>query len=111
LVEPATITFEKSSGSLHAEVSGALSISGLSAGPARVLRMGQFLSGYLLAWAACGAVAFAVLAGSGRLLAVSPAAAKWLGVAIFAVAGAYQLSPWKGWCLRRCRSPLGALMM
>ena len=86
------------------------SISGLSAGPARVTRMGQFLSGYLLAWAACGAVAFAVLAGSGRLLTVSPTAAKWLGVAIFAVAGIYQLTPWKDWCLRRCRSPVGALM-
>ena len=86
------------------------SISGLSAGPARVMRMGQFLSGYLLAWAACGAVAFAVLGGSGRLLTVSPTAAKWLGVAIFAVAGIYQLTPWKDWCLRRCRSPIGALM-
>jgi predicted metal-binding membrane protein len=72
--------------------------------------MGQFLSGYLLAWAACGAVAFAVLAGSGRLLTVSPTAAKWLGVVIFAVAGIYQLTPWKDWCLRRCRSPVGALM-
>jgi predicted metal-binding membrane protein len=86
------------------------SISGLSAGPARVMRMGQFLSGYLLAWAACGAVAFAALAGSGRLLTASPTAAKWLGVAIFAAAGIYQLTPWKDWCLRRCRSPIGALM-
>jgi predicted metal-binding membrane protein len=86
------------------------SISGVSTGPARVVRMGQFLSGYLLAWAACGAVAFAALAGSGRLLTVSPTAAKWLGVAIFAAAGIYQLTPWKDWCLRRCRSPIGALM-
>ena len=78
--------------------------------PGRVARISLFVSGYLLAWAACGAVAFAVLAGTGRLLAVSAAAAKWLGVAIFAAAGIYQLTPWKDWCLRRCRSPVGALM-
>src|ERR1019366_2391673 len=62
------------------------------------------------AWAACGAVAFAALAGTGRLLTASPTAAKWLGVAIFIAAGIYQLTPWKDWCLRRCRSPIGALM-
>jgi predicted metal-binding membrane protein len=88
----------------------ARSISGVSAGPGRVARMGQFLSGYLLAWAACGVVAFVVLAGTGRLVAVSASTAKWLGVAIFAAAGIYQLTPWKDWCLRRCRSPVGALM-
>jgi predicted metal-binding membrane protein len=86
------------------------SISGVSAGPARVVRMSQFLGGYLLAWAACGAVAFAALAGTGRLLAASPTAAKWLGVAIFITAGIYQFTAWKDWCLRRCRSPVGALL-
>ncbi|MGE5288278.1 MAG: DUF2182 domain-containing protein [Micromonosporaceae bacterium] len=85
-------------------------ISGATAGPARVLRTGLFLGGYLLAWAGCGAVVFAALAGSGRLLTASPTAAKWLGVAIFLAAGIYQLTPWKDWCLRRCRSPIGALM-
>jgi predicted metal-binding membrane protein len=88
----------------------ARSISGVSTGLGRVVRMGQFLSGYLLAWAACGAVAFTALAGTGRLLTVSPTAAKWLGVAIVIAAGVYQLTPWKDWCLRRCRSPIGALM-
>jgi predicted metal-binding membrane protein len=86
------------------------SISGVSAGPARVVRMSQFLGGYLLAWAACGAVAFAALAGTGRLLAASATAAKWLGVAIFITAGIYQFTAWKDWCLRRCRSPVGALL-
>ncbi len=85
-------------------------ISGASAGLGRIARMGMFLSGYLLAWAAVGAVAFAVLAGTGWLLTASPAAAKWLGVAIFIAAGIYQLTPWKDWCLRRCRSPIGALI-
>jgi predicted metal-binding membrane protein len=85
-------------------------ISGASAGAGRAVRMGAFLAGYLLAWAAVGAVAFAALAGTGRLVTASPAAAKWLGVAIFIGAGVYQLTPWKDWCLRRCRSPVGALM-
>jgi predicted metal-binding membrane protein len=85
-------------------------ISGVSAGPGRVVRMSAFLAGYLLAWAAVGAVAFAALAGTGRLVTASPVAAKWLGVAIFVAAGSYQLTPWKDWCLRRCRSPVGALM-
>jgi predicted metal-binding membrane protein len=85
-------------------------ISGASSGAGRVARMILFLTGYLLTWAAVGVVAFAVLAGTGRLLAASPVAAKWLGVAIFVAAGVYQLTPWKDWCLRRCRSPIGALM-
>jgi predicted metal-binding membrane protein len=85
-------------------------ISGGPAGPGRAARMSLFLGGYLLAWAGYGAIAFAALAGTGRLLTASPAAARWLGVAIFITAGAYQLTPWKDWCLRRCRSPVGALM-
>jgi predicted metal-binding membrane protein len=85
-------------------------ISGAATGFARVMRMTMFLSGYLLTWAAVGAVCFAALTGTGRLLGASPTAAKWLGVAIFIAAGIYQLTPWKDWCLRRCRSPIGALM-
>jgi predicted metal-binding membrane protein len=85
-------------------------IGGVSVGFGRVARMSAFLAGYLLAWAAIGAIAFAALVGTGRLLATSPAAAKWLGVAIFVAAGIYQLTPWKNWCLRRCRSPIGSLM-
>jgi predicted metal-binding membrane protein len=85
-------------------------ISGASAGFGRVVRMSLFLGGYLLVWAAFGAAVFAALAGTGRLLTASPTAAKWLGVAIFITAGIYQLTPWKDWCLRRCRSPIGALM-
>jgi predicted metal-binding membrane protein len=85
-------------------------ISGASAGAGRVVRMSAFLTGYLLTWAAVGVAAFAALDGTGRLLTAAPVAAKWLGVAIFITAGIYQLTPWKDWCLRRCRSPVGALM-
>ena len=68
-------------------------ISGASAGARRVARMSLFLAGYLLTWAWVGVVAFAALAGTGRLLTASPVAAKWLGVAIFVTAGIYQLTP------------------
>jgi len=85
-------------------------ITGVSARRARAARMSLFIGGYLLAWAACGAVAFSALVGTGRLLDSSPTAAKWLGVSIFAAAGIYQLTPWKDWCLSRCRAPGGALM-
>jgi predicted metal-binding membrane protein len=85
-------------------------ISGAAPGTGRALRMSLFLAGYLLVWTAFGAVAFGLLTGAGQLLTASPTAAKWLGVAIFIAAGTYQLTPWKDWCLRRCRSPIGALM-
>ena len=85
-------------------------ISGASAGVSRLGRMSLFLGAYLLVWTLFGAVAFAALDGAGRLLAASPTAARWLGVTIFISAGTYQLTPWKDWCLRRCRSPIGALM-
>src|SRR6516225_1325222 len=84
-------------------------ISGASAGLGRIARMGMFLGGYLLAWAAIGAVAFAALAGTGRLVTASPAA-KGLGVAIVSAAGLYQLTIWKDRFLRRCRSPVVALL-
>jgi predicted metal-binding membrane protein len=86
------------------------SISGSATGLRRATRTTMFLGGYLLVWAAIGAVAFGALTGTGRLLTASAGAAKWLGVAIFIAAGTYQLTPWKDWCLRRCRSPIGALM-
>jgi predicted metal-binding membrane protein len=86
------------------------SIAGVTTGPLRVLRISLFLVGYLLAWTASGAVAYLALLGSDRLLATSPTAAKWVGVGIFVAAGVYQFTPWKDFCLRRCRSPIGALL-
>ena len=85
-------------------------IAAASTGLGRAFRISLFLAGYLLAWAAFGAVAFGALDGAGRLLTAAPTAAKWLGVTIFIAAGSYQLTGWKDWCLRRCRSPIGALM-
>jgi predicted metal-binding membrane protein len=85
-------------------------IGAASAIPVRAARMSLFISGYLLTWASCGAIAFAMLAGTGRLAGASPTAAKWLGVVIIMAAGVYQLTPWKDWCLRQCRTPIGTLL-
>ena len=81
-----------------------------SDGMERAGRIASFVSGYLITWAAFGAVAFAALLGTQRLVDVSPQAAKWLGVSIFALAGVYQLTPLKSACLRHCRSPMMQLL-
>lgn len=63
-----------------------------------------FLTAYVSVWLAIGAVGFVVL---------SPAApaVRWLGAGVaLAAAAAYELSPLKDACLRRCRSPLRVLM-
>jgi predicted metal-binding membrane protein len=67
-----------------------------------------FGGGFLLPWAAYGTVAFAVLLGTGRLVEVSPEAARWLGVGIFAVAGIYQLTPWKLRAVEHCRTAMSS---
>jgi predicted metal-binding membrane protein len=75
----------------------------------RVEGVTEFLAGYLIAWTAFGLLAYVALLGAGRLVDVSPLAAKWVGAAIFALAGIYQLTPLKETCLRHCRSPVGSL--
>lgn len=87
-------------------------IRSVSARPTNAQRVGgvaQFLSGYLLAWAAFGLLAYGALVLTGRLMDRSPGSARWLGAAIFAVAGIYQLTPLKEACLKHCRSPVGSL--
>ena len=62
-----------------------------------------FVSGYAAVWAATGVLAYAAadaLDGASTRLAVGA----------IALAAAYQLTPWKTACLRRCRGPLGLLV-
>jgi predicted metal-binding membrane protein len=75
----------------------------------RVNGVTQFLAGYLIVWAAFGVLAYVAFVGSGRLVDKWPSSARWVGAAIFAVAGIYQLTPLKEACLRHCRSPVGSL--
>jgi predicted metal-binding membrane protein len=88
----------------------ARSITRGSTGAVRAWRITSFLSGYLIAWAAYGVVAFAALRGAQHLVDLSPQGARITGSAIFALAGVYQLTPLKDVCLRHCRSPLAQLM-
>jgi predicted metal-binding membrane protein len=75
----------------------------------RVVGVASFLAGYLVAWAAFGVVVFVLLLGTGRVVMDAPDVARWVGAAVFAVAGVYQLTPLKGACLRHCRTPVGSL--
>lgn len=81
-----------------------------STGATRAWRITTFVSGYLVAWAAFGVGAFLALLGSQRLVETSPEVARWLAVAIFLSAGAYQLTPLKRACLRHCRSPMTSIL-
>ncbi len=85
------------------------SVSARATGRERLGGVALFLTGYLIAWAAFGLLAYGALLLTGRLVDVSPTAAKWVGVAIFAAAGIYQLTPLKEVCLKHCRSPVGSL--
>jgi predicted metal-binding membrane protein len=72
-----------------------------------------FTAGYLVTWAAAGAIAFAtaevVNAAGGDVLAWNRAG-RWAAGATLVVAAIYQLTPLKDVCLGKCRSPLGFLL-
>ena len=85
-------------------------ISARSTGVNRTWRIAQFVTGYLIAWAAYGLVVFGMLLLAERLVEQAPDAARVAGAAILAIAGIYQLTPLKDACLRHCRSPMMALL-
>jgi predicted metal-binding membrane protein len=69
--------------------------------------------GYIAVWvgfSACAAIAQWALHQTALLSPAMAASSPYLAGAILIVAGAYQLTPWKGACLTQCRSPLGFLM-
>jgi predicted metal-binding membrane protein len=72
-----------------------------------------FASGYLVAWATVGFLAFAAASAgeriSGDVLAWDRAG-RWIAGATLIVAAAYELTPLKDICLGKCRSPLGFLV-
>lgn len=81
-----------------------------SSGIDRVLRMTQFIGGYLLAWSAFGVAAYWTVVEMAAFIERSPRSAGWIGAAIFLFAAVYQITPLKRACLLHCRSPLAALM-
>lgn len=74
---------------------------------------GAFTAGYLLVWFGFSTGAAALqwsLERSGLLSSTMMASqSRWLSAALLIGAGAYQLSPLKGVCLRHCRSPAAFL--
>lgn len=64
--------------------------------------------GYLLVWTAAGVVAWSVLRGFDAI--GHSAASVRVGAVVLLVAGAYEFSPLKRWCLVRCRSPLALVV-
>ena len=72
-----------------------------------------FALGYLVTWAAAGALAFAVAFAGGRIagdVLSWDRAGRWVAAATLIIAAAYELTPLKDVCLGRCRSPLGLLL-
>jgi predicted metal-binding membrane protein len=66
------------------------------------VRVSSLVSGYLAVWFAVGAIAY-------YAMMLADASASSVGVGL-AAAGAYQLTPLKHACLRRCRSPFHFLL-
>ena len=77
--------------------------------PMRILRLGLFACGYLLVWSAAGLLAFVIMRPIEFGLDEGVYSSRAAAVAIFAMAGAYQLSPLREACLAKCRSPLTVL--
>jgi predicted metal-binding membrane protein len=70
-------------------------------------------AGYLLVWSLFSVLATAlqrVLASALILTPMMEPATPLAGAAVLALAGAYQLTPFKRACLRACRSPLGFML-
>ena len=78
----------------------------------RSLTTAFFVAGYLLTWTAAGVVAFLV-GLLGRTIAGEVAwerGGRFLTGATLLAAAVYELTPLKGVCLSKCRSPLGMLL-
>ena len=76
----------------------------------RMPQMTLFTAGYFAVWAAAGLPAYLLAAGAGHAANLRPLAGTVAAAVIFAVNGAYQLSPWKGRCLAKCRTSVGLLL-
>ena len=75
----------------------------------RLARLTLFAAGYLFVWSAAGLAAFAAMRPIEQGLQAGYFSARTADVAVFALAGVYQLSPLRETCLAKCRSPLTVL--
>jgi predicted metal-binding membrane protein len=75
----------------------------------RVFRITAFVTGYLLAWAVFGVIAYGVAWCITQLTDKSPETLHWIAAMVLLLCGIYQFTPIKDVCLNHCRSPLGFL--
>jgi predicted metal-binding membrane protein len=79
----------------------------------RAVSTSLFVSGYLIVWTAFGLLAYGLFVGTRSLsLGVLDwnSGGSYLAAAVLLAAAAYELTPAKDACLRRCRSPLDFVM-
>jgi predicted metal-binding membrane protein len=68
-----------------------------------------FAAGYLVLWGGVGVLTFVAAQAAGDVLAWREGG-RWIAGATLLAAAAYELTPLKSVCLRKCRSPLGFLL-
>ncbi len=88
----------------------AMNVSRDATSVVRTLRLSLFVAGYLLAWTASGSLAWLSMSSIESWLEPRPRFVKPAAVAVFALAGIYQLTPWKQSCLAHCRSPIALIV-
>jgi predicted metal-binding membrane protein len=72
-----------------------------------------FAAGYLVTWAAAGALAYSFARAGGAIdgdVLAWDRGGRWVAGATLLVAAAYEVTPLKDVCLAKCRSPLGFLL-
>jgi predicted metal-binding membrane protein len=72
-----------------------------------------FTSGYLLVWGTAGVCAYGLFALGRSLFGGElgwQAGGRWFAGGVLLIAASYELTPLKGACLVKCRSPLGFLL-
>jgi predicted metal-binding membrane protein len=72
-----------------------------------------FVAAYMLVWTLCGVAAYGgavVTEMIAMRAALSPVATTRIGGAILVAAGLYQLTPFKAFCLSKCRTPISFIM-
>jgi predicted metal-binding membrane protein len=76
----------------------------------RTLRTSGLVCGYLLAWTGYGLIAYLLARGGAWVVDHDPDQAPYVAATALALAGLYQLTPMKDFCLRNCRSPVGLFL-
>ena len=78
--------------------------------PQRRRRLAALTAGYLAVWGVAGLAALGVVEAFDALVADPSPTTVRTGAVVLLLAGAYQFTPLKRWCLVRCRSPLALVM-